>query len=125
MADCKNCGRCCNHVAIELDRPTSKQDYQEILWFLLHKDVRVFVDDENDWYVEFLTPCEWRKNGMCMNHSRRPSVCRDYSPEECVTNGEGNAEKLSFDTHDDFIRFLKKKNIDYKFRWQKQAGAKR
>ncbi|MFO8015758.1 MAG: YkgJ family cysteine cluster protein [Candidatus Woesearchaeota archaeon] len=125
MAECKNCGGCCNHVAVEIDRPTSKRDYHEILWFLLHKDVKVFVDDENDWYIEFSTPCEWRQKGMCIHHESRPVICRDYSPDECVRNGEGDAEKLSFHTYDEFMEYLRKNRIDYKFKWQKNSGAKK
>ncbi|MBD3313738.1 hypothetical protein GF345_04815 [Candidatus Woesearchaeota archaeon] len=119
MAGCKNCGNCCNHVAMEIDEPTCKKDYQEILWFLLHKDVKVFVDHDDEWYLEFYAPCEWRQDSKCINHERRPSICRNYSSEECVMNGEGDAEKLTFNTYDDFLAYLKKKKIDYKFKWQK------
>jgi len=116
--DCKNCGGCCNHVSLEIDKPTSKREYQEILWLLLHKDVRVYTDQDNDWFVEFQAQCEWRKNDKCNNHTERPVICKDYSSEDCVKNGDGSAEKLSFDCYDDFMSYIKKKKINYKFKWQ-------
>jgi len=120
MTDCKNCGGCCNHIAVEIDKPTSKNDYQQILWFLLHKNVRISIDNDNDWLIEFLTPCEWRKDEKCINHTKRPNICKAYSSEECVMNGEGEADKHLFTTYDEFMAYVKKKGIDYEFKWQKK-----
>ncbi|MFC1753937.1 YkgJ family cysteine cluster protein [Thermoproteota archaeon] len=119
MTNCRNCGNCCNHVAIEIDEPTTKAEYQEILWFLLHKGVKVFVDYDDEWFVEFPALCEWRKNDKCVNHGQRPSICKDYSSKDCVNTGDDKVEKLTFDTHDDFMKFLEKKGVDYRFKWQK------
>ena len=55
--DCKKCGNCCNHIALEIDAPKWKEDYNHILWYLLHENVRVFIED-NEWYLEFLTRCK-------------------------------------------------------------------
>ncbi len=121
--ECKNCGGCCNHISMEIDKPTCKSDYQDIMWFILHKNVKVWINDKNDWYIEFLTPCEWRKDGRCINHTKRPGICKDYSPEDCVNNDTDmeSEEKHSFNTYEDFVSFLKKKKIDYEFKWQADA----
>lgn len=116
MSKCKQCGGCCNHVAIELDKPTSKDDYHTIMWFLVHKNVKVWVNDEGEWYLEFLTNCKWYSKKGCKKYKKRPKMCRDYCSSECVKNGSGKAEKDSFTTRDQFIRFLKKKKKNYQFK---------
>ena len=54
---CMECGaECCRYIATEIDEPTCKRDYDNVRWYLLHKDVYVFVDHDDCWYVEFETP---------------------------------------------------------------------
>jgi len=65
---CKECGgRCCKYVALEIDKPTNKNGYDQIRWYLAHKNIAVFVDHEKDWYVEFRTDCEKQSDdGLCI-----------------------------------------------------------
>ena len=78
---CARCGAvCCKHVALEIDKPTNKQDYDYIRWYLLHKKVEVFTD-EGKWYLKHETECEkLLPNGRCGIYETRPSICRDYPP---------------------------------------------
>jgi len=55
---CKGCTQCCTNVSVEMDKPTTKTEYDQIFWLLLHKNVAVYIDHEKDWLVEFETPCE-------------------------------------------------------------------
>ena len=56
---CEECGgRCCEYIAIEIDKPNTKSDYDHIRWYLIHRDVNVFIDHDRKWYIEFRTPCE-------------------------------------------------------------------
>ena len=119
MTDCKMCGSCCSNMAIEIDKPTCKNDYHTIMWFLLHKDVKVYVDHENGWLVEFQTPCRWYTEDGCKRYKERPKMCIDYSSENCIKNGSGKAEKVEFRNADEFLRYLKRKKIDYKFKRMK------
>jgi hypothetical protein len=55
---CYGCAACCRYVAVEFDPPTVPRDYDQIHWYLTHRDVSVYIDWEGDWYVEFKTLCE-------------------------------------------------------------------
>ncbi|TFH42546.1 MAG: YkgJ family cysteine cluster protein, partial [Chrysiogenales bacterium] len=49
---CEECGgRCCRYIAIGMDRPTTKTEYDHIRWYLSHDDVHVFIDHDRGWYV--------------------------------------------------------------------------
>jgi hypothetical protein len=49
--DCSNCnGKCCRYVAVEIDKPTTLKDFENIKWFVCHKNVNVFIDDDNSWF---------------------------------------------------------------------------
>jgi len=116
---CHGCDDCCRYIAVEIDRPTAKSDYQNIIWFLLHKNVRVYIDWENDWLLEFVTPCkELDSQGLCKNYANRPGMCRDYNQKDCTKYNAKSAEKISFNCADDFKRYLKKKNIDWELKNQ-------
>ena len=55
---CNDCGVCCDYVAVEIDPPTSFKDYENIHWYLVHRDITVYIDWEGDWFIEFMSPCE-------------------------------------------------------------------
>ncbi len=45
---CRFCGACCRHVAIEIDTPEDTDDYEDIYWYLLHENIKVFVTEKDD-----------------------------------------------------------------------------
>ena len=85
---CDKCGgRCCKYVAVQLEKPRAKSDHEHIKWYLLHKNVNVFVDHDKNWFVEFRTPCLAQKlNNKCKVYELRPDICRVH----CT--GEGTCE---------------------------------
>jgi len=108
---CDNCDLCCKYVAIEIDQPTTLEDYDNIIWQLLHENVNVFIDWEDDWYIEFITPCSYldKKNKLCKIYKSRPNICRNYKQKESVGYNKEPAEKKYFKTADDFKKYLKNK----------------
>lgn len=121
---CAGCAACCKYVAVEIDKPTSKTDYHNIIWYLLHKNVVVWQDDDSDWYVEFKTPCEaLTPEGWCGVWENRPKVCKDYSPKNCTKWGEGSAYKLYFNTAKEFTSWLESRGVDWKFAYQKEGKS--
>jgi len=78
---CRGCGGCCKHLAIEIDTPTDRDDYEDIYWYLLHENIKIFVtekdiedkEDEDDlesWFIEFKTRCkELQANNLCSLHN--------------------------------------------------------
>ena len=108
--DCKNCGGCCNHIAIELDKPKDIDEYTEIIWYLMHKNIMVGIDHEDDWYIEFKAECKARIDNKCAIYDSRPHICKEYESEECELHGEGSAWKHEWHSREDFLDYLKEHN---------------
>jgi Fe-S-cluster containining protein len=108
--DCKNCdGRCCKYVVIEIDSPKTINDFEDIKWYVCHKNINVFCDSEDSWHVEFITPCtHLGKGNICKIYSKRPKICKDYSQEECTFHNK-YSEKLTFKNIKDVEEYIKKK----------------
>ena len=84
-SQCERCtGLCCRYFALPIDAPESKEDYDDIRWYLCHKDVTVFVE-EGDWYLNIKNKCRHlsQKDHRCDIYSRRPRICRKYRHADC------------------------------------------
>ena len=109
---CHGCVKCCMHLNHEIDPPESNEDCDYIIWFLLHENISIWVDDENVWYIEFKTPCKELKNDLCGIYDRRPQVCREYLQDKCLNSNLD--EDISFNTPEEFLAYLNKNKIyDY------------
>jgi Fe-S-cluster containining protein len=81
---CFECAKCCSYVAVEIDSPTTNAEYDQIVWYLYHENVEVFVDWEDAWHVLFRTRCEKLTSaGMCGVYERRPAICKDFDWRAC------------------------------------------
>lgn len=108
---CAGCTICCRHIAIELDKPDTFEEFTEIIWYLMHENVVVGIDHEDEWYIEFKTKCKaLNKDNRCDIYELRPQICRDYDPEECERNGEGEVWKYCFTNREEFLKYLEKAN---------------
>lgn len=95
---CQRCpARCCKYFALEIDRPTTPKDHDQIRWYLLHRDVVVWVQD-GEWYLEVRNRCrELLDDDRCDIYETRPEVCREYGWP--VGSCEHYEEDLRFDHH--------------------------
>ncbi|MBD3361790.1 YkgJ family cysteine cluster protein [Candidatus Woesearchaeota archaeon] len=114
MITCEDCNaKCCRYVAVDMDEPDCLDDWDQIKWLLMHENVRVYLDNDGDWIVEFITKCKnLGKDNRCKIYDRRPDLCRDHNMSECVMNGEGEVEVLLFETPEQVDEYLKKKGLD-------------
>lgn len=104
---CRGCTHCCEYVCIEIDRPTSLKDIDHIVWYLIHRHVWVWVDEENKWHVQFNTPCEkLDEAGRCSWYALRPKICQDYKQSQCPRYLHAPAEKFLFKSETDFLSWL-------------------
>ena len=89
---CAQCdGKCCRHIALQIDEPEDADDFNDIRWYLCHRGVQVFVE-EGKWYLQVYARCRYLdENFRCMNYEKRPNLCRSYKTGNC----EG--KKLDFD----------------------------
>ena len=110
---CDGCDLCCRHVALEIDEPEDKEDFDQIRWFLAHNDVWVFLDHDDSWNVQFNTPCEKLNDELCSIYEKRPILCRKYSTENCEKYGEGDSHTKLWKTIEEFDEWLEEnKKLD-------------
>lgn len=104
---CDNCdGKCCKYVAIEIDTPETKEDFENLRWYVAHKNVNVYVDEDEVWHVEFITTCEFLgESNKCKIYEKRPEICREYDHDECTFHNEYNETSFSGLTElDEYIK---------------------
>ncbi len=94
---CTGCkALCCQYVAIPIDKPTTRGDFEDIRWYIAHKKTWVFVES-NDWYICFDNPCMFLSaDYKCSIYDRRPRICRKYKTDNCELNGDGEPFDLQF-----------------------------
>ena len=103
---CDGCDLCCRHIAVEIDEPETKKEFDQIRWFLLHRDVWVFIDNDDSWNLQVNTPCEKLNNGMCSYYEKRPAICREYSVDNCERLGDGDSFKIMWKSIEEFERWI-------------------
>lgn len=107
--------QCCQYYALEIDTPRSYADFDQIKWFLAHRQTKIFVE-KRKWYLEVLNPCRYlSEDHKCTVYDKRPAICRDYgiAPDgEMNCHGKDNhevAHDLYFDKMEDIDVYLKKR----------------
>jgi Fe-S-cluster containining protein len=101
---CLSCALCCSYIAIAIDEPSTLRAAGEILWYLYHDDVSVYVED-GDFMVQFETRCgHLQDDNRCGIYEHRPPLCREFEAVSC----EVNAEEVgtTFYSADDFLAYL-------------------
>lgn len=110
---CDGCTICCEYVALELDEPESKEDFDEIKWFLLHKDVWVYIDNDDTWNIQFNSKCQkLDERGWCGIYEERPEICRNHESDGCEKHGEGSAYKEIWKSYEEFIEWLRENRAE-------------
>ena len=108
MVECTECGKCCTYVALEIDPPTRPRFVTEILWYLYHDKVSIYVDGTNEWCVQFETRCRNLDDDLlCKIYAERPHICRSFDNETCEVNGQ-EGETFTFRTPEEFLDYLKR-----------------
>lgn len=81
---CEKCdGRCCRYVAVEIDEPTTKGDFDDVRWYTAHRGVSVFVEDKR-WHINFSSRCNYlTQDNQCEAYESRPRICRDHDMSDC------------------------------------------
>lgn len=81
---CEHCtAACCRYIALPLDTPETRADFDDLRWFLIHEHVAIFVE-EGDWYIAFQTTCRHLlPDNRCGIYETRPQICRKYSVDDC------------------------------------------
>ncbi len=108
---CEKCeGLCCRYFALPIDKPKNRGDYEDIRWFLCHKDITVFVE-KGDWYIKIKNKCKYlsEKDYRCKIYDKRPRICRQYRHANCdYVEGEYDY-KLHFTTDKEIEEYIRVK----------------
>ena len=106
---CERCtGLCCRYFALPIETPETKEDYDDIRWYLCHKDITVFVE-EGDWYLNVKNKCRHltEKGHRCDIYEKRPGICRKYKHGDCdFVEGEYDYE-LHFTNDREMEEYIK------------------
>ncbi len=132
LAVCQTCrGTCCSYMAVEIDEPTTLEDFDNVRWYCAHKETWVFKED-GDWYVVFNGACDkLNEDHSCSIYETRPQVCRDHKFGECdfFLRGEFDLEMHTLEEVDAYLRkrfpgHFRRKRMDGKRKAKKQTAAK-
>lgn len=105
---CEHCtALCCKYIALPIEKPTDREDFDHIRWYLIHQDVSVFVED-GDWYIAFQSRCRHlQPDNRCGIYETRPQICRDYTTDNCDYHSGDYGWELHFtcaEQLDDYVR---------------------
>ncbi|MBD3266588.1 hypothetical protein GF373_07955 [bacterium] len=117
---CAKCtGICCKYITIEIDEPTTKQDHDDIRWYLIHQGISLLIEEER-WLLQCPTVCEHLTNdNQCGIYETRPKTCRDYSTENCDyhTVFEGwETDYMEISSAEEYEAYLKEQKAKKKTR---------
>jgi len=67
---------------MELDTPRTKHDFENLRWYLAHRETKIYVD-KRKWFLEVHTPCRYLKDHACTIYEKRPVICREHETKDC------------------------------------------
>jgi len=123
---CGGCdGKCCRYFALEIDEPTTEEEFENVRWYLCHEGTKVYVE-EGVWYLEVQNVCRHLdERNLCRIYPERPAICREHSVENCeFTDCEFDRE-LEFDDDAAFARYVKKRRRKEKKARKKEKAKRR
>ena len=107
---CRKCGaQCCQYFCFQIDEPDDYDEFDDIRWFLLHKDVTVHIDEEGDWYISIANRCKMLgRDNRCKTYETRPTICRKYDMGNCDETGGDYGYDEHFKKPEDIDRYARK-----------------
>jgi len=113
LIPCLACTQCCHYVAIEIDEPDTREEFDNICWYLYHPGIEIYVDHEDTWNVLVHTTCEnLLPDGQCNVYETRPNICRHFPNDTCEPNTGEPAEKVLLKTAADLEAWMRLTRTD-------------
>lgn len=119
---CDQCtGLCCRYFALEIDKPKTPRQYDDIRWYLLHENIFIFIE-EGKWYLGVMNKCKHlRADNRCGIYQKRPKICREYTTEGCDYHSGAYDFEHMFATAEQFEAFTKEKMAERRRRKRRAA----
>ena len=110
MITCEECGgECCRKLAVEIETPRRKGDFEDIKWYMYHPGTYVYIDVNGKWCLQWNIKCKHLKNGRCMIYEKRPPVCRIANVKECEKNEKD--VRVFFNNVEELEKWMKTKKF--------------
>ena len=92
---CKKCrALCCSYFALEIDRPTTRNDFENIRWYISHQRTSVFIQGGR-WYLNVKNRCRHLDRAhRCMIYDSRPAICRRLDPRSCEYHDQNAVREI-------------------------------
>lgn len=121
---CVACHGCCSYVTIPLEYPRSRTKIEEYRWYLVHRNVEIFIDHDSEWQLLFKTPCDYLDGkGYCTIYETRPDICREYQADSCSRVGSDHTHL--FAKPEELLAYLDEKKGKRKKTTLKSAAKKK
>lgn len=112
---CQKCtALCCSYYAVQLDTPTSIEDFENFKWYIIHHNSAIFVDD-SQWFLHVKSTCRFLlPNGFCGIYEIRPKICREYGWDDdknvhCDFTTRDEEHDYYFSTPEEIDTYVKKR----------------
>lgn len=95
---CSQCkGMCCRYIAIAVETPKTRRDYDDLRWYLCHENISVFLEKDK-WYVMVKNTCRHldQATNLCGIYQTRPRICREFPPVQCDFRSDEYGHDLHF-----------------------------
>ncbi len=107
---CDRCtALCCQYITVEIDKPTTKRQHDDVRWYLLHEGITILIE-KGRWLIKFPTRCrELTENGQCSIYETRPKTCREYSTENCdyyTAYENWDTDYIEINTPEEYEKYL-------------------
>jgi len=110
MSPCSMCAaKCCRYFALEIDTPRSKNEFENLRWYLAHKGVSLYVQ-KRKWHLEIRNECQHLgKDNRCMIYNKRPEICKEHSNDTCEKIIDDFEHDFSFDRIEELDEYINKR----------------
>jgi Fe-S-cluster containining protein len=109
LVECTECALCCTYVAVGINAPTTPRLATDVLWYLYHEHVYVYVDEDGEWSVVFETRCRnLDAERLCGVYADRPHICRGFDNRTCEVNAPAQGD-LTFREPAEFLGWLRQR----------------
>jgi Fe-S-cluster containining protein len=108
LVACTECGNCCTYVGVGINAPSRTRYATDILWYLYHEGVYVYLDGDAEWSVHFEARCRQLGDDLlCRIYEDRPHICRSFDNTTCEVN-DLEHDALTFREPREFLDWLSK-----------------
>lgn len=92
---CSKCSAlCCKYFALEIDRPETRNDFENIRWYISHEKTSVFIQG-GKWFLNVKNRCRHLDgDNRCAVYENRPAICRRLDANGCEYHDRNGVREI-------------------------------